>query len=84
MVMFNFKIAKPKIKFLIINLEKKKKKIFFLQRLLNLFIYLSTRVYRKMEQTIPGFNTIMEKVEADVAARRARRKAMREARRRSS
>jgi len=83
MVMFNFKIAKPKIKFLIINLEKKKK-TFFLQRLLNLFIYLSTRVYRKMEQTIPGFNTIMEKVEADVAARRARRKAMREARRRSS
>lgn len=32
-----------------------------------------------MEQTIPGFSKIMEKVQADAAARDARRKERREA-----
>lgn len=54
-----------------------------MQRLFNLFSYLSTRVYSKLEKTIPGFNAIMEKVDADVTARQARRKARREARKRA-
>lgn len=44
-----------------------------------IFFSLSTRVYNKMEQTIPGFSKIMEKVQADAAARDARRKERREA-----
>lgn len=38
-----------------------------------IFFNLSTRVYEKLERTIPGFRTIMEKVEADASVRDARR-----------
>lgn len=53
------------------------------KRLFRTFFNLSTRVYNKMERTIPGFSTIMEKVEADAAARDARRKERREAKKRA-
>ena len=36
-------------------------------------------MYNKMERTVPGFNAIMEKVQADYAARADRRKERREA-----
>ncbi|CAL9002882.1 unnamed protein product [Prunus brigantina] len=49
------------------------------KRLYRIFANLSTRVYQKMERTIPGFDKIMEKVQADANARYARRKARREA-----
>ncbi|CAK9323382.1 unnamed protein product [Citrullus colocynthis] len=49
------------------------------KRMFRIFFSLSTRVYNKMEQTIPGFSKIMEKVQADAAARDARRKERREA-----
>lgn len=50
-----------------------------LQRMFRIFFNLSTRVYNKMERTIPGFSKIMDKVQADAAARDARRKERREA-----
>ncbi|KAK6943183.1 GYF domain 2 [Dillenia turbinata] len=43
-------------------------------RLFRIFNNLNSQVYNKLEQDIPGFNAIMEKVEADSAAREARRK----------
>ncbi|CAN6576077.1 unnamed protein product [Malus baccata var. baccata] len=49
------------------------------KRLYNIFDNLSSRVYQKLERTIPGFDKIMEKVQADAAARDAKRKARREA-----
>ncbi|KAM1597877.1 hypothetical protein EV2_033913 [Malus domestica] len=52
---------------------------FRVQRLYNIFTKLSTRVYQKLELTIPGFDKIMENVHADATARDARRKARREA-----
>lgn len=52
---------------------------FRVQRLYNIFDNLSSRVYQKLERTIPGFDKIMEKVQADAAARDAKRKARREA-----
>ncbi|XP_021888693.1 protein TIC 56, chloroplastic [Carica papaya] len=42
-------------------------------RMFRIFFNLSTRVYEKLERTIPGFRTIMEKVEADASVRDARR-----------
>ena len=50
-----------------------------LQRIFRIFHNLSTRVYNRLEKTIPGFSTIMEKVQADAAARDERRKQRREA-----
>lgn len=50
-----------------------------MQSVFRIFYNLSTRVYNKLEQKIPGFNTIMEKVQADAAVREARRKERREA-----
>lgn len=40
---------------------------------------LSVRVHSKLVRTIPGFDVVMEKVQADNIARQARRKQMREA-----
>lgn len=54
----------------------------FVQRLLGTFVNLSTQVYQKMERTIPGFNAIMDKVNAESAARERRRKERREAEKR--
>ncbi|TQD94293.1 hypothetical protein C1H46_020107 [Malus baccata] len=52
---------------------------FFVFRDYNIFTKLGTRVYQKLELTIPGFDKIMENVHADATARDARRKARREA-----
>ena len=49
------------------------------QRLFRIFYNLSSQVYNKLDRTIPGFNAIMEKVQADAAGRDARRKEKREA-----
>lgn len=54
-------------------------KVSFLQRLFKIFSDLSNEVYSKLEETIPGFDKVMEKVQADVDARQARRKERREA-----
>jgi len=51
----------------------------FLQRLFKIFSDLSNEVYSKLEETIPGFDKVMEKVQADVDARQAKRKERREA-----
>nr|POE81973.1 protein tic 56, chloroplastic [Quercus suber] len=50
----------------------------FLQRLFKIFSDLSNEVYSKLEETIPGFDKVMEKVQADVDARQAKRKERRE------
>lgn len=52
---------------------------FFMQRLFQIFYSLSVQVYNKLERTIPGFSTVMEKVQADSIARQNRRKAKRTA-----
>ncbi|XP_065853108.1 protein TIC 56, chloroplastic [Euphorbia lathyris] len=44
------------------------------RRMFRTFYNLSTKVYQKLEQTIPGFDAIMEKVKADAAASEAKRK----------
>ncbi|XP_031284942.1 protein TIC 56, chloroplastic [Pistacia vera] len=49
--------------------------------LLQAYHELSTLVYEKLCQTIPGFRTVMEKVEVDAEAREARRQKLREAKR---
>ncbi|KAE8696502.1 Protein TIC 56 [Hibiscus syriacus] len=49
------------------------------KRLFRIFYDLSTQVYDKLHRTVPGFDAIMEKIEADSDARDARRKAKREA-----
>ncbi|XP_021289010.1 protein TIC 56, chloroplastic [Herrania umbratica] len=49
------------------------------KRIFRIFCNLSSQVYNKLERTIPGFNTIMEKVQADAVVRDARRKGKREA-----
>lgn len=51
----------------------------FLQRLFKIFSDLSNEVYSKLEETIPGFDKVMEKVQADVDVRQAKRKERREA-----
>ncbi|PON94332.1 Protein TIC [Trema orientale] len=43
-------------------------------RLLKIYSLLSTKVYEKLSQTIPGFTTVMEKVLADAAVRDKKRK----------
>ncbi|KAI3414469.1 GYF_2 domain-containing protein [Psidium guajava] len=53
------------------------------KRMFRIFFNLSTRVYNKLERTIPGFTKIMEKVHADADARDARRKERREAQKRA-
>lgn len=50
-----------------------------MQRIFRIFYNLSSQVYNKLDRTIPGFKSIMEKVQADAAARDARRKERREA-----
>uniref|UniRef100_A0A2N9FUD1 GYF domain-containing protein n=1 Tax=Fagus sylvatica TaxID=28930 RepID=A0A2N9FUD1_FAGSY len=49
------------------------------KRLFKIFYNLNSQVYKKLERTIPGFEKIMEKVQADTEARNARRKEKREA-----
>lgn len=49
------------------------------QRMLRIFVDLSSQVYQKLERTIPGFDNVMMKVHADAAARKARRIQKREA-----
>lgn len=49
------------------------------QRIFRIFYNLSSRVYNRLEKTIPGFSTVMEKVQADYTARVERRKRRREA-----
>lgn len=48
-------------------------------RMFRIFYDLSLQVYSQLEQTIPGFSKVMEKVHIDADARDARRKARREA-----
>ncbi|KAK4342689.1 hypothetical protein RND71_038505 [Anisodus tanguticus] len=43
-------------------------------RLFEIYHDLSVQVYNKMERTVPGFSTVMEKVQIDSAARQAKRK----------
>lgn len=45
----------------------------------SIFYKLSARVYNKLVRTVPGFDTIMEKVDADAAAREAIRREKRAA-----
>lgn len=42
-------------------------------RLFQIFHDLSVRVYNKLNRTVPGFGTVMEKVQIDSAARETRR-----------
>lgn len=53
-----------------------------MQRLFEIFHNLSVQVYSKLERTIPGFSTIMEKVQVDAAAKAAKRKEKRTAQQR--
>ncbi|KAJ7969223.1 protein TIC 56, chloroplastic-like [Quillaja saponaria] len=53
------------------------------KRIFRIFFNLSTRVYNKMDRTIPGFSTVMQKVQDAAAARDARRKERREAQKRA-
>lgn len=50
-----------------------------MQRLFEIFHNLSVQTYQKLEKTIPGFDQIMEKVQADAAQKAERRKAKRAA-----
>lgn len=50
-----------------------------LQRLFEIFHNLSVLTYNKLEKTIPGFSTIIERVQADAAEKSAKRKAKRAA-----
>ena len=52
--------------------------IIILQRLFRIYYNLSVRVAEKLEKTLPGFNTIMEKVQKDYESRIARRMKWRE------
>lgn len=52
--------------------------IIILQRLFRIYYNLSVRVAEKLEKTLPGFNTIMEKVQKDYESRVARRMKRRE------
>ncbi|KAF5471495.1 hypothetical protein F2P56_008283 [Juglans regia] len=47
------------------------------KRLYKTFINLSTQVYKKLDRTLPGFRTIMDKVRADSDARATRREVAR-------
>ncbi|KAK6125990.1 hypothetical protein DH2020_040298 [Rehmannia glutinosa] len=52
-------------------------------RLFEIFHNLSVQAYNKLERKIPGFSTIMEKVQADAAERVEKRKAKRAAERKN-
>lgn len=61
-------------------------KLFFcvlLQRVFDIFHNLSVKVYNKLERAIPGFSTVMEKVQAESIEREARRRGKREAEKRA-
>lgn len=53
------------------------------QRLFEIFHDLSVRVYNKLNRTVPGFGTVMEKVQIDSAARETRRMQKRAAEKRA-
>lgn len=53
------------------------------KRMFRIFYNLSYRVYKKLEQTVPGFSAVMDKVRADAAAREARRSEKRAAEKRA-
>lgn len=55
---------------------------FHMQLMFRIFHKLSSRMYKKIVQAIPGFDKVVEKVKADSAARVARRKEKLAARRR--
>ncbi|WOL05570.1 hypothetical protein Cni_G14299 [Canna indica] len=55
-----------------------------MKSLIRIFSNLSFRVYRKLERTVPGFDKVMEKVQADATAREERLREQRAARRRAS
>ncbi|XP_059668054.1 protein TIC 56, chloroplastic [Cornus florida] len=52
-------------------------------RMFDIFYNLSIQVYNKLERTIPGFTTIMEKVQEDAAARRGKQEARRDAKKKA-
>ncbi|GAA0170391.1 hypothetical protein LIER_24662 [Lithospermum erythrorhizon] len=52
-------------------------------RLFQIFQSLSTQVASKLEQTIPGFRDVMEKVQADATTRQNKRKQLRDAKMRA-
>lgn len=51
----------------------------FVQKLFDIFHNLSIQTYGKLERSIPGFSTVMEKVQRDFEAKEARRLGKREA-----
>lgn len=51
----------------------------YMQTLFNLFYDLSVGVYQKLATTIPGFDKVMEKVQAESIERETKRREMREA-----
>lgn len=53
------------------------------QRLFRILYDLGIKAYKKLERTIPGFNAIMEKVEAESDSRDARIEQKREARKKA-
>ncbi|GMH30022.1 hypothetical protein Nepgr_031865 [Nepenthes gracilis] len=48
-------------------------------RMFRIFFNLSVQVYNKLDRTIPGFHEVMDKVQADAAAREAKRREKRAA-----
>lgn len=54
------------------------------QRVFDIFHKLTVLTHKKLERTIPGFRTIVEKAQADAAERRAKRKAERAARKKAA
>lgn len=55
----------------------------FLQHLVNSYIKISASVCNRLERSIPGFDKVMEKIEADRNARYRRRRERSKARRRA-
>lgn len=55
-----------------------------MQRVFDIFHKLTVLTYKKLERTIPGFRTIVDKAQADAAERRAKRKAERAARKKAA
>lgn len=53
------------------------------QRIFDIFHKLTVLTYKKLEKTVPGFRTIVEKAQADAAERKDRRKAERAARKKA-
>lgn len=54
-----------------------------MQSLFNLYHDLSVQVYNKLDRSIPGFRTVLERVQAEAIDREAKRKEKREAEKRA-